>query len=95
MAQSGVRGRLTGRRFVIAGAPLVQAKPGLQFPEDNQMHAHLPPSGVTTALLHDKFFCDARARFDAVAKRDGQFLQGRFLPRHAGAADGRRQPPGS
>ncbi len=78
MVQGGVRGRLTGRQFLITKSPLVRVEPGLRFLENNHLHTHLPPSGVTTALLHYKFVGDATARFTEAVERGEHFLGGRF-----------------
>jgi hypothetical protein len=76
--QGGVRGRLTGRQFLITKSPLVRVEPGFLFLENNHLHTHLPPSEVTTALLHYKFVGDARARFEEAVERGEHFLGGRF-----------------
>lgn len=78
MVQGGVRGRLTGRQFLITKSPLVRVDPDVVFLENNHLHTHLPVSSVTTALLHYKFVGDARARFTEAVERGEHFLGGRF-----------------
>lgn len=78
MVQGGVRGRLTGRQFLITKSPLVKVDPDVVFLENNHLHTHLPVSSVTTALLHFKFVGDARARFVEAVERGEHFLGGRF-----------------
>ncbi len=78
MMQGGVRGRLTGRQFLITKSPLVKVDPGVIFLENNHLHTHLPPCEVTTALLHYKFVGDAQARFVEAVERGEHFLGGRF-----------------
>lgn len=78
MMQGGVRGRLTGRQFLITKSPLVKVDPELIFLENNHLHTHLPPCDVTTALLHYKFVGDATARFVEAVERGEHFLGGRF-----------------
>lgn len=78
MVQGGVRGRLTGRQFLITKSPLVRVAPDLVFLENNHLHTHLPPCAVTTALLHYKFVGDAKARFVEAVERGEHFLGGRF-----------------
>lgn len=78
VVQGGVRGRLTGRQFLITKSPLVRVEPGLLFLENNHLHTHLPPSAVTTALLHYKFVGDAKTRFEEAVERGEHFLGGRF-----------------
>ncbi|MFM7442381.1 MAG: hypothetical protein ACKO2N_00505, partial [Tabrizicola sp.] len=78
MVQGGVRGRLTGRQFLITKSPLVKVDPDVIFLENNHLHTHLPPCDVTTALLHYKFVGDAKARFVEAVERGEHFLGGRF-----------------
>jgi hypothetical protein len=78
MVQGGVRGRLTGRQFLITKSPLVRVDQDVIFLENNHLHTHLPPCEVTTALLHYKFVGDARARFSEAVERGEHFLGGRF-----------------
>ncbi|MES2915788.1 MAG: glycosyltransferase family 2 protein [Pseudomonadota bacterium] len=78
MVQGGVRGRLTGRQFLITKSPLVRVDPEVTFLENNHLHTHLPPCDVTTALLHYKFVGDAQARFVEAVERGEHFLGGRF-----------------
>lgn len=78
MVQGGVRGRLTGRQFLITKSPLVRVDPEVIFLENNHLHTHLPPCDVTTALLHYKFVGDAKARFVEAVERGEHFLGGRF-----------------
>lgn len=78
MMQGGVRGRLTGRQFLITKSPLVRVDPEVIFLENNHLHTHLPPCEVTTALLHYKFVGDAQARFVEAVERGEHFLGGRF-----------------
>jgi Glycosyl transferase family 2 len=78
MMQGGVRGRLTGRQFLITKSPLVKVDPEVIFLENNHLHTHLPPCDVTTALLHYKFVGDATARFVEAVERGEHFLGGRF-----------------
>lgn len=78
MVQGGVRGRLTGRQFLITKSPLVRVDPDVVFLENNHLHTHLPPCDVTTALLHYKFVGDAKARFVEAVERGEHFLGGRF-----------------
>jgi hypothetical protein len=78
MMQGGVRGRLTGRQFLITKSPLVRVDAGVIFLENNHLHTHLPPCEVTTALLHYKFVGDAQARFAEAVERGEHFLGGRF-----------------
>ena len=78
MVQGGVRGRLTGRQFLITKSPLVRVDPDVIFLENNHLHTHLPPCDVTTALLHYKFVGDAQARFAEAVERGEHFLGGRF-----------------
>lgn len=78
MVQGGVRGRLTGRQFLITKSPLVRVDETVIFLENNHLHTHLPPSSVSTALLHYKFVGDAKARFVEAVERGEHFLGGRF-----------------
>ena len=78
MVQGGVRGRLTGRQFLITKSPLVRVDADVVFLENNHLHTHLPPCDVTTALLHYKFVGDAKARFVEAVERGEHFLGGRF-----------------
>lgn len=78
MVQGGVRGRFTGRQFLITKSPLVRVDPDVVFLENNHLHTHLPPCEVTTALLHYKFVGDAKARFVEAVERGEHFLGGRF-----------------
>jgi hypothetical protein len=73
-----VRGRLTGRQFLITKSPLVRVDPRVVFLENNHLHTHLPTCDVTTALLHYKFVGDAKARFVEAVERGEHFLGGRF-----------------
>lgn len=77
-AQGGVRGRLSGRQFLITKSPLVRVHPRFSFLENNHLHTHLAPSEVTTVLLHYKFVGDAKARFEEAVERGEHFLGGRF-----------------
>lgn len=76
--QGGVRGRLTGRQFLITKSPLVQVDPDVIFLENNHLHTHLPVCDISTALLHYKFVGDATARFQEAVDRGEHFLGGRF-----------------
>lgn len=78
MVQGGVRGRLTGRQFLITKSPLVRVDADVVFLENNHLHTHLPPCDVSTALLHYKFVGDAKARFVEAVERGEHFLGGRF-----------------
>ncbi|AWB50495.1 hypothetical protein HYN69_17935 (plasmid) [Gemmobacter aquarius] len=78
VVQGGVRGRLTGRQFLITKSPLVHVDPDVLFLENNHFHTHLPVAKVTTALLHYKFVGDATARFAEAVDRGEHFLGGRF-----------------
>jgi Glycosyl transferase family 2 len=78
MVQGGVRGRLTGRQFLITKSPLVRVDADVVFLENNHLHTHLKPCSVTTALLHYKFVGDAKARFVEAVERGEHFLGGRF-----------------
>ncbi|WP_137110669.1 glycosyltransferase family 2 protein [Rhodobacter sp. SY28-1] len=78
VVQGGVRGRLTGRQFLITKSPLVRVDADVVFLENNHLHTHLPPCDVTTALLHYKFVGDAKARFVEAVERGEHFLGGRF-----------------
>ena len=76
--QGGVRGRLSGRQFLITKSPLVRVHPQFSFLENNHLHTHLAPCDVTTALLHYKFVGDAKSRFEEAVERREHFLGGRF-----------------
>lgn len=78
VVQGGIRGRLTGRQFLITKSPLVRVAPDLMFLENNHVHTHLPPAPVTTALLHYKFLGDSRGRFEEAVERGEHFLGGRL-----------------
>lgn len=78
VVQGGVRGRLTGRQFLITKSPLVRVAPDVMFLENNHFHTHLPVAPVTTALLHYKFVGDPTARFTEAVTRGEHFLGGRF-----------------
>lgn len=76
--QGGVRGRLTGRHFLITKSPLVKVDRDLQFLENNHIHSYAPCADVTTALLHYKFVGDTRHKFTEAVTRGEHFLGGRF-----------------
>lgn len=76
--QGGIRGRFTGRYFLITKAPLARVDKGFLFLENNHLHSYQPPSEVTTALLHYKFIGDAVARFETEVKRREHFLGGQL-----------------
>lgn len=76
--QGGVRGRLTGRHFLITKSPLVRVDRDLHFTENNHHHSYLTTSDVTTALLHYKFVGDTQNKFTEAVMRGEHFLGGRF-----------------
>ncbi len=76
--QGGVRGRLTGRHFLITKSPLVRVDRDLHFTENNHHHSYLTTSDVTTALLHNKFVGDTQHKFTEAVTRGEHFLGGRF-----------------
>lgn len=76
--QGGVRGRMTGRYFLITKSPLVRVDRDVHFTENNHHHSYLPTADVTTALLHYKFVGDSRQKFTEAVTRGEHFLGGRF-----------------
>lgn len=76
--QGGVRGRITGRQFLITKSPLVHVHKDFMFLENNHLHTYLRPSDVSTALLHYKFVGDAKARFTEAVTRGEHFMGARF-----------------
>lgn len=76
--QGGVRGRMTGRHFLITKSPLVRVDPDVHFTENNHHHSYLPTCDVTTALLHYKFVGNTAQKFTEAVARGEHFLGGRF-----------------